>query len=86
MGALRELEDLIVARFRRQHERATFEEVGLDEFPLRHLPRDVIRLDLNHSGIVAVRRVAKENDAEHRHAVFARSQLRVRTELIRGLP
>jgi len=30
--------------------------------------------------------VPKENDAEHRHAVFARSELRVRTQLIRRLP
>lgn len=79
MGAFRELEDMIVACRLRQHERATYEEVRLDELPLRHFPRGLIRLDLTHRAVVAVRRVTQEDDAGHRHAVFARSQLRVRT-------
>jgi len=34
----------------------------------------------------AVGRVPQENDPEHRHEVIARSELRVRAEIVRGSP
>jgi len=48
--------------------------------------RSLFRLDLAADRVVAVGGVTQKNDAEHRHAVFARRQIRIGAELVGGLP
>jgi len=79
-------EDGIVTSLLRQEQSAAFHIVGSDDFPLRHFSRLLVLRDLAGGHFKAVRRVAQEDDAEHRHAVFRGSQLRVRAEIVSGLP
>lgn len=53
---------------------------------LRHLSGRLIVRDLLRGGFKPVRRMAKENHAEHWHAVFRGSQFRVAAKRVRGLP
>ena len=61
-------------------------EILLDQWPFRHLASCLILSDLPAGGLVTVCSVAQENDAEHRHEIFAGGQLGIRPELVGGFP
>ena len=69
-----------------QHHGAALDEVGLDQRALGHLAGGLVRLDGRLRGVVTVGGVAQEDDAEHRHGVFAGGQLGVGAELVGSLP
>jgi hypothetical protein len=43
-------------------------------------------LDFAQSHVVAIRGVAQEDDAQHRHTILASGQLGVGTEIVGGIP
>ena len=86
VATCRELEQRVVARFRRELEGAPFEEVTLDQRPLRHRAGGLVRFDLTDGIVVAVRRVTQKDDPQHGHAVFAAGEFGVGPEVIRGGP
>ena len=71
LASLGSLSRSVVARLLRQHQGAALDEVGLDQRALRHLAGRLVGLDLPRGRVVAVGGVAQEDDAQHRHAVFA---------------
>jgi len=67
-------------------QRPAFFEIGIDRRALRHFTGGLVRLDFAQSHVVAVRGVAQEDDAQHRHTVFPCRQLGVGAEIISGVP
>ena len=84
--ALGQRQQGVVTGFLRQHERATFFEIGGGQRALGHFPCGLVRLDFAQSGVVSVRRVAQEDDAQHRHTIFAGGQLGIGAEIVGGIP
>ena len=86
VGPFGQLEQLVVAGLFWKHQRPAFQEVLLDQRPLRHLAGGLVVGDLPAGGVIAVCGVAQEDDAEDRHAVFAGGQLGIGPELVGGSP
>jgi hypothetical protein len=83
---LGQLKQFVVPGFLRQQQSAAFEEVAFDQRPLGHLAGGLISGDLRRSVVIAVGGMAQKDDAEYRHAVFGRGQLRVGAEVVRCSP
>jgi len=83
---LRQLQQGIKLGLLRQHHGAPLDEIGLHQRTLRHPAGGLVGLDCDLGGVIAVGCVAQEDHAQHRHRVFAGSQLGVGAELVGGLP
>jgi len=78
--------DGVESRLLGQKKRAAAQVVGGLDFAPGHTTGSLIFLDLPRGGIKAVRRMAQEDDPEHRHEVVAGGQLGIRAKIVRRLP
>src|SRR6266566_689313 len=63
-----------------------FFKISSGERALRHFAGPLVGLNLAQGIVVTVRGVTEEDDAEHRHAVFAGGQLRIGAAIVGGIP
>ena len=85
-AVLRHLQQHVIACRLGQHQGAAALEIILQEGAVRHTPGSLVGFDRLQRCVIAVRRMAQEDEAQDGHEVFVRREVRIGSQTIRDLP